>query len=69
MTKRIRVGDKVHYRAPRIIDRKKNFKKPKTFTVLELYYGNTMAKVQHENGYVYSGYIVANMTKCGVDLE
>ena len=61
MTKRIKVGDRVYYRAPRISDRKKG-SKPE-FTVVELYYGGTMAKVQHDNGYVYSGYIVDRMTK------
>ena len=31
--------------------------------VVELYYGGTMAKVQHDNGYIFSGYIVDRMTK------
>ena len=61
MAKQIKVGDRVYYRAPRIADRKKG-SKPE-FTVVELYYGGTMAKVQHDNGYTYSGYIVSNMTK------
>ena len=61
MAKRIKVGDRVYYRAPRIADRKKG-SKPE-FTVVELYYAGTMAKVQHDNGYIYSGYIVSNMTK------
>jgi len=61
MAARIRVGDRVYYRAPRIKDRKKG-SKPE-FTVVELYYGGTMAKVQHDNGYIYTGYIVSNMTK------
>ena len=61
MTKRIKVGDRVYYRAPRIADRKKG-SKPE-FTVVELYYGGTMAKVQHDSGYIFSGYIVSNMTK------
>jgi len=61
MTKQIKVGDRVYYRAPRIQDRKKG-SKPE-FTVVELYYGGTMAKVQHDNGYIYGGYIVSNMTK------
>ena len=61
MTKKIKVGDRVYYRAPRIKDRKKG-SKPE-FTVVKLYYGGTMAHVQHDNGYVYKGYIVANMTK------
>ena len=61
MTKKIKVGDRVYYRAPRLADRKKG-SKPE-FTVVELYYGGTMAKVKHDNGYIFSGYIVANMTK------
>jgi len=61
MAKRINVGDRVYYRAPRLADRKKG-SKPE-FTVVELYYGGTMAKVQHDSGYIFSGYIVANMTK------
>jgi len=61
MTKKIKVGDRVYYRAPRLADRKKG-SKPE-FTVVELYYGGTMAKVKHDNGYIYSGYIVSNMTK------
>ena len=61
MAKGIKVGDRVYYRAPRIKDRKKG-SKPE-FTVIELYYGNTMAKVQHDNGYIYSGYMGSNMTK------
>ena len=66
MTKKIKVGDRVYYRAPRIQDRKKG-SKPE-FTVIELYYGGTMAKVQHDSGYIYSGYIVSNMTKYEEDL-
>ena len=58
---KIKVGDRVYYEAPRIADRKKG-SKPE-FTVVELYYGNTMAKVKHDNGYIYSGYIVDRMTK------
>lgn len=61
MTKRIKVGDRVYYRAPRIADRKKGTRPE--FTVVKLYYGNTMAMVKHDNGYIYSGYIVSNMTK------
>ena len=61
MAKRIKVGDRVYYRAPRLADRKKG-SKPE-FTVVKLYYGNTMADVLHDNGYVYKGYIVSNMTK------
>ena len=61
MTKRIKIGDRVYYRAPRIADRKKG-SKPE-FTVVKLYEGGTMARVKHDNGYIYSGYIVSNMTK------
>ena len=61
MTKKIKVGDRVYYRAPRIADRKKG-SKPE-FTVVKLYEGGTMAMVKHDNGYIYSGYIVSNMTK------
>jgi|TARA_B100000242_G_scaffold291454_1_gene264814 hypothetical protein len=61
MTKKIKVGDRVYYRAPRIADRKKG-SKPE-FTVIKLYEGGTMAMVKHDNGYIYSGYIVSNMTK------
>lgn len=61
MTKMIKVGDRVYYRAPRIADHKKG-SRPE-FTVVKLYYGNTMAMVEHDNGYIYSGYIVSNMTK------
>ena len=61
MTKQIKIGDRVYYRAPRISDRKKG-SKPE-LTVVELYDGRTMAKVKHDNGYIYSGYIVSNMTK------
>tara|TARA_S200002703_G_scaffold159976_1_gene175842 strand:+ start:4645 stop:4896 length:252 start_codon:yes stop_codon:yes gene_type:complete len=61
MTKKIKVGDKVYYRAPRIADRKKG-SKPE-FTVVELYDGGTMANVRHDKGYIFKGYIVANMTK------
>ena len=42
MTKKIKIGDRVYYRAPRIADRKKG-SKPE-FTVVELYYGGTMLK-------------------------
>ena len=59
---RIRVGDKVFYRAPRIKDRKKAGPTP-VLTVTRLYYGGTMAEVLHDAGYTYKGYIVANMTK------
>lgn len=62
MTKRIRVGDKVFYRAPRIKDRKNAAPKP-VLTVTRLYYGGRMAEVLHDNGYTYKNYIVANMTK------
>jgi len=61
MHKRIKAGDRVCYRAPRIADRKKG-SKPE-FTVVEIYDGGTMAKVKHDNGYIYSGYIVDRMTK------
>ena len=61
MTERIRVGDKVFYRAPRIVDRKRQIQP--VFEVLRLYYGGTMAEVRHPNGYVYKGYIVKRMTK------
>ena len=61
MTKRIKVGDRVYYRAPRIQDRKKG-SKPEV-TVVGLYDGGRMAKVQHDKGYVFSGYIVDRMTK------
>ena len=62
MTSRIRVGDRVFYRAPRIRDRKKATPQP-VLTVTRLYYGGTMAEELHANGYTYKGYIVANMTK------
>ncbi len=61
MTKRIRVGDRVYYRAPRIKDRKKG-SKPE-FVVTRLYYGGTMAEVLHDSGYTFKGYIVDRMTK------
>ena len=41
MHKRIKAGDRVYYRAPRIADRKKG-SKPE-FTVVEIYDGGTMA--------------------------
>jgi hypothetical protein len=62
MTERIRVGDKVFYRAPRIKDRKNEAPEP-VLTVTRLYYGGTMAEVLHDNGYTYKNYIVAKMTK------
>ena len=61
MTERIRVGDKVLYRAPRIVDRKRDTQP--VYTIRRLYYGGTMAEVESPAGYVYKGYIVANMTK------
>ena len=61
MAKKIKVGDRVYYRAPRIADRKKG-SKPE-FVVTRLYYGGTMAEVLHDNGYTYKGYIVDRMTK------
>ena len=61
MTKRVKAGDRVYYRAPRIADRKKG-SKPE-LTVVEIYDGGTMAKVKHDNGDIYSGYIVDRMTK------
>ena len=61
MTKKIKAGDRVYYRAPRIQDCKKG-SKPE-FTVIKLYESGTMAMVKHDNGYIYSGYIVSNMTK------
>ena len=61
MAKKIKIGDRVYYRAPRIADRKKD-SKPE-FTVVELYDGGRMAKVQHDKGYIFSGYIVDRMTK------
>ena len=61
MTKKIKAGDRVYYRARRIAYRKKG-SKPE-FTVVELYDGGEMAKVQHDNGYIYSGYLVDQMTK------
>ncbi len=62
MTERIRVGDKVFYRAPRIKDRKNAPAEP-VLTVTRLYYGGRMAEVLHDNGYTYKNYIVAKMTK------
>ena len=59
---RIRVGDKVFYRAPRIKDRKRAPAEA-VLTVTRLYYGGTMAEVLHDAGYTYKGYIVANMSK------
>ena len=59
---RIRVGDKVFYRAPRIKDRK-TASTEAVLTVTRLYYGDTMAEVLHDAGYTYNGYIVARMTK------
>ena len=61
MAKKIKVGDRVYYRAPRIADQKKG-SKPE-FTVVELYDGGRMAKVQHDKGYIFTGYIVDRMTK------
>ena len=61
MTKKIKVGDRVYYQAPRIADRKKG-SKPE-FTVVEIYDGGTLAKVQHDEGYIFSGYFVDRMTK------
>jgi len=61
MTKKIKVGDKVYYRAPRIADRKKG-SEPE-FTVVELYDGGRMANVRHDEGYIFKGYIVDRMTK------
>ncbi len=61
MTERIRVGDKVLYRAPRIVDRKRDTQP--VYTIRRLYYGGTMAEVESPAGYVYKGYIVARMTK------
>ena len=61
MTKKIKVGDRVYYRAPRLADRKKG-PKPE-LTVIELYDGGTMANVKHDDGYIFTGYIVDRMTK------
>ena len=61
MSKKIKVGDRVYYEGPRMSDRKKGSRPD--FTVVKLYYGGTMAHVQHDNGYIYKGYIVDRMTK------
>ena len=61
MTKKIKIGDRVYYEAPRIADRKKG-SKPE-FTVVELYDGGRMANVKHDKGYFFTGYIVDRMTK------
>ena len=61
MTKKIKVGDRVYYRAPRLADRKKG-SKPE-LTVIKLYDVGTMANVKHDDGYIFTGYIVDRMTK------
>ena len=61
LAKKIKVGDRVYYRAPRLADRKKG-SKPE-FTVVELYDGGRMANVKHDKGYIFTGYIVDRMTK------